>query len=434
MSAEKISVRKLFIFLFAVILASPAHALSVINDTEVEKELYRLITPIATAANIPEGRLKIHIVNDDDFNAFVSGGEDVFVYTGLLTRIKNPHALQAVVAHELGHMIGGHMAQMSSRMDAEMTRTMIIQALGVGLMVAGGNPSLGAGVLAGAGGVAQQSMLSFSRDEERMADDLAVDLLVRANVNPNGLITVFEQMQDMIGAAEAKISKNKTNHPMTGERIKNTREKLASVRHNGKYKTYSNDEYELVRAKLIGYLYPEKRILDIYPYRNTGNAAIYARAIGNMRGGALDSARMGAETLIKRDDKNPYYYELLGDIEYQLGHYDASVDAYEKALNLDKNAPQIQTALALVLSERSKPGDNERGIELCKASLLAQPAPLTYWVLAKLYKDGRSYWAFAEFYNMNGDMKKAKKFAKQAQQKLQKDTPEYIKAGDILDK
>ncbi len=426
--------RKIFIFFVALFLCAPAGALSLINDTEVEKVLHKIIAPVATAANIPENRLKIHIVNDDDFNAFVSGGEDVFVYTGLLTRIKNTNALQAVVAHELGHMIGGHMAQMSARMDAEMKRTLIIQALGVGLMVAGGNPSLGAGVLAGAGGVAQQSLLSFSRDEERVADDFAVDLLVRANVNPAGLIDVFEQMQNITGAAEAKINKNRTNHPLTGERLQNARVKIAQTKHNGKYKKFNDSEYEQVRAKLIGYLYTERQILDKYPYRDTGDAAIYARAIGNMRGGALVAARDATQDLIHHNKKNPYYYELLGDIEYQMGHYDASVDAYEHALELDENAPQIQTALALVLAERNKPGDNARAIELCKSALLSEPMPLTYWVLAKLYDDGREYWALAEFYNMNGDTKKARTFAKRAQQKLDKNSPEYIKSGDILDK
>lgn len=412
----------------------PAWAISVINDTEVEKYLYKIITPVAVAAGIPENRLKINIVNDDDFNAFVNGGTDVYIYTGLLTRIKNPNALQAVVAHELGHMVGGHITQLSARMEAEMKRTLMIQALGIGLMVAGGNPSLGAGVLAGAGGVAQQSLLSFSRDEERIADELAVKLLTDANINPNGLITVFEQMQEMSGAAEAKMNKNKTNHPLTAERLKNAREKIKTVKNDGKYKNYSNEEYEMVRAKLIGYLYPERQILDKYPYRNTEKNAVYARTIGNMREGALDSARMGVETLIKDSPKNPYFYELLGDIEYQMGHYDASASAYEKALDLEPNAPQIQTALALVLAERNKPGDTERGIELCKTALLAEKTPLGYWVLAKLYDDGREYWALAEFYNMTGDTKTARKFAKRAQQKLDKDSPEYIKSGDILDK
>lgn len=104
-----------------------------------------LVAPLAVAANIPNGRLNVHIVRSDDFNAFVMGGEDVYIYTGLLTRIETPDALQAVIAHELGHTLGGHMAQMSDRMNAEMTRAMLIQALGIGLMAIGGDPSLGRG-------------------------------------------------------------------------------------------------------------------------------------------------------------------------------------------------------------------------------------------------------------------------------------------------
>ncbi|MDE5615560.1 MAG: M48 family metalloprotease, partial [Alphaproteobacteria bacterium] len=130
--------RKLFAFLFCLLFAWPAYAATLINDTETERLLTELVAPIATAANISPARLKIHIVHDNDFNAFVAGGEDVYIYTGLLTQIKSPAALQAVVAHELGHTVGGHMAQMSDRMAAEMRRALLIQALGIGLMAAGG--------------------------------------------------------------------------------------------------------------------------------------------------------------------------------------------------------------------------------------------------------------------------------------------------------
>ena len=149
--------KKIFVFLFSLFITFGANCATLINDTETEKEISQIIMPVARAAKIPADRLKIYIVRDDNFNAFVRGGEDVFIYTGLLKRIKNPNALRAVVAHELGHTIGGHMVQISQRMHDEMVRTLIIQALGVGLMVAGGNPSAGAGVMAGAGGIAQQS-------------------------------------------------------------------------------------------------------------------------------------------------------------------------------------------------------------------------------------------------------------------------------------
>lgn len=430
---------KIFAVVFACLFCVPLHAASLIHDTETEKLLTELIQPLATAAKIPDGRLKIHIVDDDDFNAFVSGGEDVYVYTGLLRQIKTPDAFQAVVAHEMGHMLGGHTAQMADRMSAEIKRTMLIQALGVGLMVAGGNPALGAGVLAGAGGVAQQSMLAFTRDEERIADNMGVDLMVHANQNPNGFITVFEQMREMTGALESKINPNRINHPLTAERLANVKMRIEQIAPNyvadtGLGQTRAAN-YDLVRAKLIGYLEPAKTVLEKYPYSNKTDAALYARAIANMRGGNLDGAKMGTQTLISRHPKNPYFYELLGDIEYQFGHYDDSVDAYEHALALTNNAPQIETALALVLTERNKPGDASRAIELCKRALLAQPAPLTYWVLARAYGDddtGRNAWAMAEYYNMLSRTDEAQKYAKTARKKLKKTDPEYIKAGDLL--
>lgn len=429
--------RKLFALLLCVFISLPARAASLINDTETERVITELIEPLASAANIPDGRLRVHIINDNDFNAFVMGGEDVYVYTGLLKQIKSPDALQAVVAHELGHTLGGHMAQMADRMSAEMTRTMLIQALGIGLMALGGDPSMGAGVLAGSSGIAQQSMLAFTRDEERIADDMGLKLMIKAKLNPDGFIDVFEQMENMTGVFESKINPNRINHPLTAERLSNVRAQMDKM--DSGYKATNaptkeqRAEYELVRAKLIGYLDSADKVATLYPKSDTSDAALYARAIARMQNGNLDDARVGTMTLISRNPDNPYFYELLGDIEYQLGHYDDSVDAYEQSLKLvTEKSPQIETALAVVLTERNKTGDKQRAIELCKRSLLTEPAPLTYWVLARAYDDGRADWARAEYYNMIGKKDKARDYAKRAQKSLKKGSPEYIKAGDLL--
>lgn len=431
------SVRKILVFLFCVIFSLPVQAASLINDTETEKVITELIAPLGKAANIPAGRLRVHIVNDNDFNAFVMGGEDVYVYTGLLKQIKSPDALQAVVAHELGHTLGGHMVQMADRKNAEMTRTMLIQALGIGLMALGGDPSMGAGILAGSSGIAQQSMLAFTRDEERIADDMGLKLMQSAKLDPNGFIDVFNQMEEMTGAFESKINPNRINHPLTSERLSNVRSQMEKIDSGYKAINAPTDEqraeYELVRAKLVGYLDNADAVATLYPNSDTSDAALYARAITRMQNGNLDGARVGTMTLISRNPDNPYFYELLGDIEYQLGHYDDSIDAYEESLKLvEGKAPQIETALAIVLTERNKPKDKERAIELCKRSLLTQPAPLTYWVLARAYDDGRADWARAEYYHMMGKKDKAREYAKRAQKSLKKGSPEYIKAGDLL--
>lgn len=430
--------RKIIAILICVLCPMSGFAASLINDTEIESVVKKIVAPIATAADISPSRMKVYIVNNDDFNAFVMSGEDVYIYTGLLTRITSPNALRAVVAHEMGHMIGGHMAQMSAAIEAEMKRTLLVQALGLGLMVAGGNPSLGAGVMAGATSMARQSILSFSRDEERIADDMGLNLMVRAGMNPNGFLDVFNQMNDMMSHIESKMNPNAINHPLTSERLKHVRDRLAEPEiKNKKYKSDSDDtikKYALVRAKLVGYLDNAGRVKTLYPYSDKSDAAIYARAIANMRGGNLDGALVGTRTLVSRSPNNPYFYELMGDIEYAYGHYDDSADAYERALKLKPKSPQIETAFALVLIERNKPGDKERAIELCKHAILVEETPLAYWTLARAYgtEDGRADWAMAEYYRMQKSPEKSREYAKRAKTKLQKKSPEYIKSDDIL--
>ncbi|MBO7656522.1 MAG: M48 family metalloprotease [Alphaproteobacteria bacterium] len=422
--------------IFCVFVALPARAASIIQDTEIESTVSEIIAPIATAAGVPNAHIRI--VNDDDFNAFVMGGEDIYIYTGLLTRIRTPNALRAVIAHELGHTIGGHMAQMSARMESEMRRTMMIQALGIGLMLAGGNPSLGAGVVAGATGIARQSLLAFSRDEERVADDMGFDLMVRAGYNPNGFIDVFEQMNDMTSHIESRINPNAINHPLTAERLKNVRDKLdAKDIKSKKFKSDTNattKKYDMVRAKLVGYLDDASRIKTLYPNADKSDAAIYARAIANMRWGNLSGAAVGTRTLVSRNPKNPYFYELLGDLEYKYGHYDDSVNAYERALKLRPNSPQIETALALVFVERGGAGDTARAAELCRHVILVEPSPVVYWVLARTFDsdDGRADWAMAEFYRLQNKNDKSREYARRAKSRLKPGTPEYIKSNDIL--
>lgn len=416
-----------------------ANGATLIHDTETERLLRELVLPLSNAADIPEKHMHIYIVRDDDFNAFVRGGQDIYINTGLLTQIKTPSAFQAVIAHELGHVLGGHISQISDRISAEATRTMLIQALGVGLMVAGGNPTLGAGVLAGSSGVAQQSMLAFTRDEERIADNMGLALMAESGADVNGFITVLEQMRDISGAAESRINPNRINHPLTSERLNNIKTQISQL---SDYRAPSaqdisrhNIEYDLVRAKLIGYLEPATRVFERYPYSDKSDGAIYARAIANMRTGNYSTAATGTRTLLKRQPNNPYFYELMGDIEYQSGNYESSISAYEKSLSLLENAPQIETALALVLTARNNDGDKTRAIELAKRSLLLSPAPLAYWVLARAYTDddnGLQEWAFAEYYNMLGKSDKAHDYAKRAQEKLPKTAAEYIKCSDIL--
>jgi predicted Zn-dependent protease len=288
------------------------------------------------------------------------------------------------------------------------------------------------GVMIGAGGMAVQGMMAFTRDEERAADDYAVKLLTEAGIPPAALLSVFQKMQNMND--QSRVNPNNITHPLTEERIKNIKSNVGSLKPevNKKDIGLPTPDFRLIQAKLIGYLDSAERVRTLYPSSDKSDAALYARAIMRMRNGDLETAKTGTLTLISRHKGNPYFYELLGDIEFQYGHYDDSVTAYEKSLKeLKQNREQIEIALALVLSERKKPGDSERAANLCKRAILKEPMPLAYWVLAKS-DNAKSDYYLSEYYYLAGDIKKARQYAAAAIKKLKDGTPEYLKAKDIL--
>lgn len=424
------SIKWAFLLLIAGVqfLISDCRAAIEIRDTEIENAVYEITRPLADAAKIPFNRMKIHIVNDNSFNAFVSGGTDIFINTGLLTKIDSFAELQAVLAHEIGHAQLGHIVQMAAKARAETARYVAMQMLGVAA-AALYNAQAGIGIAAAGTGMAAQSMLAFTRDEERSADDYAVNLMSKAGLDPSALISVFQKMQNM--QSQNKVNPSNINHPLTEERIKNIKLHVRSNDGKPAHKD-ADDKLKLIQAKLAGYLDSPERTKTLYPPADKSDAALYARAIARIRGGDLTSAKTGTLTLASRHEKNPYFYELLGDIEFQSGHYDDSVRAYEQSLKLIKSAPQIELALALVLAERNKPADSDRAAKLCRRAILTEPMPLAYWVMAKVDQKKSDYY-LAEYYYMARDLKRAKDHAARAAKQLPPDSPEYLKARDILD-
>jgi len=408
-----------------------------ITDTEIEHVVGQLVAPLADAAGISGDRLRIRIVADDEFNAFVMAGEDIFINTGLIAQIENPLAFQAVIAHELGHVIAGHIAQLSEKMRTEMMRSAIVSALGVGMMAMGGNASAGIGVVAGSQQIARGSILAYTRDEERMADAHAVDLMIRAGLCPHGMVMILRQMNEDSFAREAFANPYRMRHPFTSERLHTVRELLRERNIRACTRPHPlQNEYDLIRAKIIGYMAPADRVRTIFPPANTTSPAIYARAIMNMRIGNLTAAETGMRTLISRQPNNPFFFELLGDVMYRYGRFDDSVRAYERALELRPQSPQIQIALAIVLSERRSYGDADRAAELARRALIVRRSALAYWTLSRAEaargNDGISTWAMAEHYNMRGNRTRARELARRAQRSLPRNSPEWIRAGELL--
>ena len=426
--------RHLFVIICLVLFPWRLLALSEIRDTEIENVLSDFLRPIAEAAKIDTKRLRIRLIADDSFNAFVMGGSDIFVFSGLITAVDNPAEIQAVVAHEIGHIDLSHMVTMRVQQRNEMARMLIMTALGAGM--AAFNPQAGIGMITGASGMGQQGMMAFSREEERAADEYAVKLMHEANVPLSALLSVFQKMQNSY--RESRTNPHNISHPLTEERIRTIRLHIADA----KDKAEPYERLTMIQAKLVGYMDTPMRIITLYPESDKSDAALYARAISRMRHGNFDLARTGASTLSRRNPSNPYFQELIGDIEFQSGNFNASVRAYEESLKhirlaqgLDRQVaqtPQIELALARALAARGNDGDAERATTLARTALLAEHTPMAFLVLAKSDTVRHDYY-MAEFHLMRRNMPEALAFAKKAIQSLPKDSPEHIKAQDIID-
>lgn len=421
--------------------ANAAQSLRIIRDTEIEVVMQKLVEPIARAAKIPDGRLRVHIVHGNDLNAFVSSGEDIYIYAGTIMKIENPNAVQAIVAHELGHIIGGHYVNRMARIEKEMIGAIIMQSLGVALIAA--NPEMGTGVMMGAHGITRANLMSFSRDEERQADTLGLGLMKSARLPLGGFVEMMELLQSRSIHIEGSINTYGISHPTTTERLMNAREWISKHGgHGGKLPDDLVAEYAMVRAKLVGYLQSEKVVQDMYPTQTLPSK--YAHAISALRGDRLTKALQLTNELVASDPKNPYFHELVGDIQVRRGKYSEAVAAYQKALELlDIESAQISAAIAMALIERKGKGDAEEAVRIIKRALIlgkaeAAKTPFLYFVLARAYaakkKHGLSDWAMAEYNWIINKKPEAKKFAERAKRNLDGNSPEYQKVQDILAK
>ncbi len=426
------------------LIGTPVYAgVSAISDTEVESVLSSLIDPLARAGKLADGRIRLHVLSSDQFNAFVASGEDVYVYTGLVIDLKDPNEFQGVVAHEMGHMLGGHYSLMMTRMQREMAGALIMQTLGVAMMIAGGQSSqAGVGMIAGSMGVTQQNILSFSRNEERLADNAGLELLKKAGLPYSGFLNVLTKTGNDQLAMENRVNPNILSHPTTSERIRNVRDWIDHNKYDSKPLSANTVlAYSRVRAKLAGYLLGSDMVSYMYPKNDNSVAAQYARAILLMRQNEWSVAKKMTEALIEKYPNDPYFNELLGDILYQTGDYDGAIKTYKKSLALlpkSVSSYQIELALALALAGRGNTNDVAAAKESAKKVLIQnQNVPLAYWVLGVTYQlerdEGRYAWAMAEYYALKQDKKKARDYAESAVKKLPKGSAEAIKSRDILE-
>jgi predicted Zn-dependent protease len=425
--------------------AAEAQTLSLIRDTEIETVLKEYSRPIFRAAGLGSGRISIRIVNHDSFNAFVLDGSNVYIHTGALQQSETPNQIIGVIAHEAGHIAGGHLAQLRERIARDQTKSLLIKLLGIGMMVAGGASGgsgaagAGAGVMIGGDELLMRSLLADRRAQESAADQAGLKYLTSTRQSGRGMLETFERFaqQEYISASGATQDAFARSHPVAANRLAQLRDAVAkSPYYQQKDPPALQLRHDLVRAKLAGYLERPGIVFNRYPTSDSSLPARYARAIARFFQGGLDPALPEVEALIRERPDNAYFHELKGDFLMRAGKVPAAIAPLRTALKLVGDAPLIRVRLAQALISGDDPRAIDEAIELSRKSLIDDPNSQAYRLLATgYYKKGRlpeADLATAEAYFLEGDVKQAQIFAKRAQMKLRPGSPEAIRAGDIV--
>ncbi|WP_395662039.1 M48 family metalloprotease [Aestuariivirga sp.] len=429
---------------FAGEAQAQARNLPLIRDAEIEGLLRLYTRPIFKAAGINPKSVKVYIINDQRINAFVAGGQRIFVNTGLLMQSDTPNEVIGVLAHETGHIAGGHLARMGVEIESA-SYTQIIGML-VGLAAIAGGIAAGSaeaaqagqGVMMGSQGLAQRNFLAYARGMEASADQAALRYLTATGQSGRGMITLFEKLGRQSMAALQNADPYVMSHPMPMDRIRNLEEAAK------KSKFYDTKDppalvlrHELVQAKLLGFTSGPQAVMQRYPSSDQSMPARYARAIAMFRKGDIRNSLPIMESLTAELPENPYFWELKGQALLENGRAAEAVAPLEKALKLLPKNGLIQMMMAQALIDTGSAENSKRAIKLLRQAQQSEgQTSATYKFLARAYAQTgdipRAELATAEAALLQGDRKLAVEKAKSAQNLFKKGTPEWTRANDVL--
>lgn len=429
--------------------AASAQNLPLIRDTEIEGILNDYAKPLFKAAGLGSGRIRMRIVQNDAFNAFVLDGKNVFVHTGTLMQANTPNEVIGVIAHESGHITGGHMAALRARIAKDQTRALLAQILGIGLIVAGGvaggdsGNSLGGagqGVLFGGNEVIMRSLLAERRQQESAADQAGLTILNATHQSGRGMLTTFERFAAQEYISDAQKDAFARSHPLSTDRLARLRKLVeTSPYYNVMDPPELQLRHDLMRAKLSGYLEKPQTVFNRYPASDQSLPARYARALAHFftgGPGALEAALADIDGLIAARPTYAYFWEVKGDLLMRSGRTREAIPALRQALKLDPGASLIRVQLADALQADQSPAAIAESVELLRKSLIEDENSRAFRLLANsYYKQGRQPEAdamIAQAYFLEGDVQQAQLFAKRAHTKLRSGTPEWLKNDDII--
>ena len=424
--------------LFLVLINhTSAFSQSLLRDTEIEETMIDYTKPILLAAGLSPSSVDLYLVNDPSLNAFVTRGQNIFLHSGIILQSDTPNQLKGVIAHEAGHIAGGHIVRSDYGNRSAYGAMLIAAGIGIAAILAG-EAEAGAMVLGGSQQFGQLEALAYSRTNESAADQYAAQYMEATKQSGQGLIDFFDRFRAQEVLSNARRYPYFRGHPLSSDRIDALREVVDESEYTDVKDTEEEqNRLEMAKAKLRGFLEGPQVVFSKYPPSDQSQPARYARSVAHFKAADLKNALKEIDSLISENNKNPYFFELKAQILYESGQGQASLKPARKALELKPNAPLLKLALAQSLLEEDDESSTFEAIKLLKSALnIERENSYAWYTLSRAYGEvgmkAEAKYATAEQAYAIGDLARASSFAKRAQTDLERGDPLWRRASDII--
>jgi predicted Zn-dependent protease len=425
-------------------LAAPVHAqarggLPVIRDAEIEQLLREYTAPILRAAGLAKQNVRIVLINDRSYNAFVVDGRRIFVNAGALIESQTPNQIIGVLAHETGHIAGGHLAKIRQELANVQSAMLLAMLLGLGAAVAGGRGSgdAAAAAMMAPQQIAMRSLLSYQRQQEEQADRAGAKYLAATGQSAKGMYETFKRFGEQIMFSAQRADPYVQSHPMPRERVNSLAELVNnSPNWDKKDPPEWQARHDLMRAKLRAFMDRADSIQRAYPPSDTSLAARYARAIALYRYGDVSQAVAQINGLIHSQPSNAYFYELKGQTLLEAGRPAEAIAPLREAIARAPDPTLIRVMLGQALIATGNAKFADEAVKNLETAILKDPdIPDAYTNLAMAYgRKGdipRADLSSAQAAFSRGDFRTARQLATRAKARFQVGTPGWVKADDI---
>jgi predicted Zn-dependent protease len=419
------------------ILAHPAAAQSILRDAETETLLRDISRPLIAASGLRPEDVQVVLIHDQSINAFVAGGQIVYIHSGLITSASNANEVQGVIAHELGHITGGHIIRMGEGVRQATGISLLSLLLGAATIAAGGGEA-GAAIMSMGQRAAIGQFLSFSRTQEASADQAGASFLRRAGISGRGSLAFFERLQNQEFRLNIPQEDSyERTHPLHRERLSVLEPMYrADPAWDRPTDAATEERFQRVRAKLVGFVEDPRRTLQRYPLSDRSIPARIARAYAWHRSSQPERAIGEIDSLLAERPTDPFFLELRGQILLETGRPREALESLRQSVARAPDQPLIAAMLGHALISTEDPVHFEEAKQVLRAAISRDNTnPFAWYQLGIVYdREGdqaRAALATAERYNLIGQPHLALANAEQAMLGIPVGTPDWLRAQDI---